>query len=67
MIIIPAAVASRWARNLNSMFAIASATAVISTLGGYALSLAWAKPTGPLTVSIASLIFLLGLFKPRES
>ncbi len=66
MIIIPAAVASRWTKNLNMMFAIASGTAVVSTVGGYGLSLAWAKPTGPLTVSIASLLFLLGLFKPRE-
>jgi zinc transport system permease protein len=66
MIIIPAAVASRWAKNLNQMFAIASATAVVSTLAGYGLSLAWSKPTGPLTVSVASGIFLLGLLKRRE-
>lgn len=66
MIIIPAAVASRWAKNLNSMFAIASATAVVSTVCGYGLSVAWSKPTGPLTVTIAAFIFLIGLLKPRE-
>jgi zinc transport system permease protein len=66
MIIIPAAVASQWAKNLNSMFTIAAATAVVSTVAGYGLSLAWSKPTGPLTVTIAAFVFLAGLLRPVQ-
>jgi zinc transport system permease protein len=61
LIIIPAAIARRFAASLQGMFLIAVTTAVLSTVGGtYAAALA-GRQSGPFIVMIAGAIFFLSL------
>jgi ABC-type Mn2+/Zn2+ transport system permease subunit len=61
LIIIPAATARRLARNLTAMLALASAVAILSTLGGAMLAAGLGKPSGPFIVLFASGVFCLSL------
>ena len=63
LIIIPAAVARRLARNLNGMLALSVAVAVLSTAAGtYAARLA-GRQSGPFIVMIAGGLFALSLLR----
>lgn len=63
--IIPAATAKRLALNLNGMFAIAVAVAVVATTAGTAAAQVLHRPPGPLVVLVASACFVLSLFWRR--
>jgi zinc transport system permease protein len=63
LIIIPATVAKRLARGIDSMFAIAVAVALTATLSGTWLAAFSHRPSGPLIVTIAGGIFFLSLAK----
>jgi ABC-type Mn2+/Zn2+ transport system permease subunit len=65
LIIIPAAAAKRFARNLNGMLAFSVVIAVFSTVSGIALTSWLHRETGPLIVMIAAAVFLLGLLRRR--
>ena len=63
LIIIPATVAKRLAQSIDGMFAIAIGTAIASTLLGSWIA-AWAhRPSGPVIVVIAGVLFFLSLLK----
>jgi ABC-type Mn2+/Zn2+ transport system permease subunit len=67
LIIIPAAIARRFARSLGGMLRLAVAIAVISTAAGtYVASLA-GRPSGPFIVMVAGGLFFLSLLHRRES
>lgn len=66
LIIIPAATAKRLARSLGGMMTIAVVVAVASTLGGTLLAMALHRPTGPVIISLASMLFLVSL-APRRA
>ncbi len=59
MLTLPAATASRLTRTLGGMMAVASALAMIASLGGLALSYIQDLPTGPTMVVVAGAIYLL--------
>ncbi len=66
MIIIPPAVARRFARNLRGMFAWSIAVAVLSTAAGtYAAALA-GRQSGPFIVMIAGALFGLSLLRRQD-
>jgi ABC-type Mn2+/Zn2+ transport system permease subunit len=65
LIIIPAAAAKRFARNLNGMLAFAVAIALLATVSGIALASWLHRETGPLIVMIAVAVFLVGLLRRR--
>lgn len=67
LIIIPAAIAKRLARDLSQMFGIAVAAAVASTLAGTGVAAATGRAGGPLIVIVAATLFLLTLLKPRRA
>jgi len=63
LLIIPAATAKRWARNLNGMLAVAVAVAVGATAVGTSVA-AWAhRETGPLIVTAAAAAFMVSLVR----
>jgi len=63
LIIIPAAIARRFASSLGSMFLIAVISAVLSTAcGTYAAALA-GRQSGPFIVMIAGGLFFMSLFR----
>jgi ABC-type Mn2+/Zn2+ transport system permease subunit len=67
LIIIPAAIARRFARSLGTMLTLSVATAVVSTaVGTYVASLA-GRPSGPFIVMVAGGLFFLSLLRRRES
>jgi len=67
LIIIPAAIARRFARSLGTMLALSVAIAVAATAAGtYVASLA-ARPSGPFIVLAAGGLFFLSLFRRREN
>ncbi len=63
LIIIPATVAKRLARSIDGMFAIAIGTALASTLLGSWIAALAHRPSGPVIVVIAGVLFLLSLLK----
>jgi zinc transport system permease protein len=67
LIIIPAAIARRFARNLTGMLALSVVLAVSCTAAGtYVASLA-RHPSGPFIVMIAGGLFFLSLLRRREN
>jgi len=64
LLIIPPAIARRFARNLNGMFAISIATAVLSTVSGTCIGILSHHQSGPLIVMIAGGLFFLSLLFP---
>jgi ABC-type Mn2+/Zn2+ transport system permease subunit len=65
LIIIPAATAKRLSRSLRSMLVVAIAVAVLSTVCGTYVASALGRPTGPIIISVATILFLLSLVHPR--
>jgi ABC-type Mn2+/Zn2+ transport system permease subunit len=67
LIIIPAAIARRFARSLGTMLTVSVAVAVIATAAGtYVASLA-GRPSGPFIVLVAGGLFFISLFQRRET
>ncbi|HTX05464.1 MAG TPA: metal ABC transporter permease [Steroidobacteraceae bacterium] len=67
LIIIPAALARRFARNLNAMLTVSVVTAVVATAAGtYVASLA-RRPSGPFIVMVAGGLFFLSLLRRRKT
>jgi zinc transport system permease protein len=66
LIIIPAATAKRLARSLTGMFITSVVVAVFATVSGTVLSQVLERPRGPVIVSVAALVFLLSLVRPRS-
>jgi zinc transport system permease protein len=65
LMIIPAATARRLAGNLNAMFAVSTAVAVLATLiGSYAATVTH-RESGPLIITVAGALFFLSLLRPR--
>jgi ABC-type Mn2+/Zn2+ transport system permease subunit len=67
LIIIPAAVARRTARDLNGMLGASVTSALLSTGLGSAVSSGSGRPQGPCIVLVAALLFLLSLASPRPT
>ncbi len=67
LIIIPAVIAKRLARGVQTMLVISAVIAVISTVGGMWLAQLLHRESGPLIVIVAASAFLLGLLKPSRS
>lgn len=65
LVIIPAAVAKNFARSMRGMILIGIGVALLSVAGGLETAARFGLPTGPIIVMIASLIFLLSLFKKQ--
>jgi ABC-type Mn2+/Zn2+ transport system permease subunit len=67
LIIIPAAIARRFARSLTAMLTISVVLAVAATAAGsYVASLA-GRPSGPFIVMVAGGLFFISLVRPRET
>lgn len=67
MLIIPASAARRFARNPETMVAIASIIGCIAVAIGFWASLSWDWPTGPAIVVTTALLFALSLIVTRRS
>ena len=67
LIIIPAAIARRFARSLGTMLALAVAVAVACTAAGTYVASLTARPSGPYIVLVAGGLFFLSLLRRRES
>ena len=67
LIIIPAAIARRFARSLGTMLTISVATAVCSTIAGAYVASRAGRPSGPYIVIVAGGLFFLSLLRRRES
>lgn len=61
MMMLPAAIAQLWARNLQSMAVIASSSAAISGYFGLIVSFHMRLASGPTVILIASLIYIVSL------
>jgi len=59
LIIVPAATARNIAKNLHSMLAISSGTALVSVLSGIVISQTYGFQLGPIIIIIASFFFVL--------
>jgi len=66
LIIIPAATAKVVARGLNAMLSVAVGAAVASTLIGEVLAARLGRPTGPLIICVAAVLFFGGLVYRRS-
>jgi len=64
LIIIPAAIARRFARSLNGMLWIAVGTAVSAALAGTSCAMLTGQHSGPWIVMIAGGLFFVSLLKP---
>lgn len=64
LIIIPAVIAKRLARSIDSMFAISIGAAVTCTLAGNSVAALTHQLSGPIIVAIAGGLFFLSLLKP---
>jgi zinc transport system permease protein len=67
LIIIPAATAKHLARNVRSMFTVAVAVAVLSTLAGSTTAAFLHRPTGPMIIAVAAFCFFVSLAWPRPA
>ena len=63
LIIIPAATAKRLARSFTGMLAIAVVVAVLSTVVGSYAAVLLRRPTGPMIISAAAVLFVLSLVR----
>ncbi len=61
MLLIPPAVARRFATTPETMAMIAALVGVLSVLGGIEASLAWDTPAGPSIVTVATALFIASL------
>jgi zinc/manganese transport system permease protein len=62
LMILPAAIARFWSRDLTRMIVVAIASAVVAGYAGLILSVKSAIPAGPAIVLAAGLIYLMSLF-----
>lgn len=67
LIIIPAAIARRFARNLTGMLALSVALAVACTAAGTYVAWLAGHPSGPFIVMVAGGLFFLSLLRRREN
>jgi zinc transport system permease protein len=67
LLIIPPAIAKRFARNLNQMFLISVVAAVASTTAGTYVGGRLGRQSGPWIVMTAGTIFLMSLLRRREN
>ena len=67
LIIIPAAIARRFARSLARMLTISVAVAVAATAAGTYVASAAGRPSGPFIVMVAGGLFFLSLLRRRET
>ena len=61
LVIIPAATAKHLARSLGEMMAISVGVAILSTVGGELLAARLARPSGPVIITVAAVLFLSSL------
>jgi ABC-type Mn2+/Zn2+ transport system permease subunit len=66
LIIIPAAAASRVARNLSQMLITSAVVAVVATVTGMLVAAAIGQRTGPVIVVVAATLFFLSLLRPAQ-
>ncbi len=64
LIIIPATLAKRLTRDIDTMFVVAVGAALVTTLSGAWVAAATHRPSGPVIVAIAGGLFFLSLLKP---
>ena len=67
LIIIPAAIARRFARSLGRMLTISVVVAVAATAVGTYVASAAGRPSGPFIVMVAGALFFLSLLRRRET
>ncbi len=67
LIIIPAAIARRFARGLATMLTISVLVAVVSTAAGTYLASLAGRPSGPFIVMVAGGLFFISLLRRRET
>jgi zinc/manganese transport system permease protein len=65
LMMLPAAVARFWARDITAMIAIAVATAVLSGLIGLLVSFHAGVPSGPAIILVAGVLYLVSIFVGR--
>jgi zinc transport system permease protein len=61
MLLIPPAVARRFASTPEIMAGLAALVGVVSVIGGIEASLAWDTPAGPSIVTVATILFVVSL------
>lgn len=61
MMMLPAATARLWARQVPGLIAVAMVIAFLSGYGGLVLSFAWNLPSGPAIVLMAGVFYLISL------
>jgi ABC-type Mn2+/Zn2+ transport system permease subunit len=66
LLIIPPVIAKRFARNLNQMFLVSIAAAVIATVGGTYVAARLGRQSGPFIVMAAGGLFLVSLLRRRD-
>ena len=67
LIIIPAAIARRFARSLGTMLTLSVAVAVAVTVAGTYVASLTSRPSGPCIVLVAGGLFFLSLLRRRDS
>ena len=67
LIIIPAAIARRFARSLGRMLTISVVIAVAATVAGTYVASVAGRPSGPFIVMVAGGLFFLSLLRRRET
>ncbi|HEY0441073.1 MAG TPA: metal ABC transporter permease [Xanthobacteraceae bacterium] len=65
LMMLPAAVARFWARDITAMIAISVATAVLSGLIGLLVSFHAGVPSGPAIILVAGVLYLVSIFVGR--
>ncbi len=66
LIIIPAAIARRFARSLRTMLTLSVIIAVLATAAGTYVAWLLGRPSGPFIVMVAGSLFFLSLLRRRE-
>ena len=66
LIIIPAVTAKRLARNLNEMLGYAIGVAILATVVGTFVADRMGRPTGPMIITAAAVLFAASLLKRRR-
>jgi ABC-type Mn2+/Zn2+ transport system permease subunit len=67
LIIIPAAIARRFARGLTTMLTISVVVAVVATAAGSYVASLVGRPSGPFIVMVAGGLFFISLLRRRET
>ena len=67
LIIIPAAIARRFARSLGTMLTVSVVVAVVATVAGTYVASLTGRPSGPFIVMVAGGLFFLSLLRRRDT